>query len=207
MVTRSWRACPIPIAGGEHEFTAVGFGDIIRRQLHHVLQPDACWCGGMTELVKIYRLRMLTACVCPHRGAEPWGLHALAALDPEPLAESGRPWMTWVEGNRRFVTELCRFQIALDSECRLALRHSRCPFTEAAAARKSFLPLFLPSPSSSPPAAAARRGLSRVPGVIESLSSFAFLGSLAIRSFASPTSVARLKSRASGPSMRETTSL
>jgi L-alanine-DL-glutamate epimerase-like enolase superfamily enzyme len=27
-----------------------------------------------------------------------WGLHAVAALDPQPLAESGRPWMTWVRG-------------------------------------------------------------------------------------------------------------
>src|SRR5687768_3178711 len=93
------RECPIPIAGGEHEFTATGFGDIIRRRLHHVLQPDVCWCGGMTELVKIYRLAHAQDLrVCPHRGAEPWGLHAMAALDPDPLAESGRPWMTWVEG-------------------------------------------------------------------------------------------------------------
>ncbi len=36
--------------------------------------------------------------VCPHRGAEIWALPALAALDPQPLAESGRPWMTWVGG-------------------------------------------------------------------------------------------------------------
>jgi hypothetical protein len=36
--------------------------------------------------------------VVPHRGAEVWGLHAVAALDHEPLAESGRPWMTWVRG-------------------------------------------------------------------------------------------------------------
>jgi hypothetical protein len=25
-------------------------------------------------------------------------LHAIAALDADPLAESGRPWMTWVHG-------------------------------------------------------------------------------------------------------------
>lgn len=93
------RDCPIPIAGGEHEFTASVFGEIIRRRLHHILQPDVCWCGGMTELVKIYRLAQAAGLrVCPHRGAEPWGLHAIAALDPEPLAESGRPWLTWVEG-------------------------------------------------------------------------------------------------------------
>ncbi|MGE3807797.1 MAG: mandelate racemase/muconate lactonizing enzyme family protein [Gemmataceae bacterium] len=97
---RTLRAqCPIPIAGGEHEFTALGFAEIIEQQLHQVLQPDICWCGGMTEMVKIYALaRQAGLRVCPHRGAEIWGLHALAGLDPDPLAESGRPWMTWVGG-------------------------------------------------------------------------------------------------------------
>ncbi len=91
------RCCPIPIAGGEHEFTAMGFAELIERRLHHILQPDACWCGGMTELIKIYGMAKDAGLrVCPHRGAEAWGLHAIAALDPEPLAETGRPWLTWV---------------------------------------------------------------------------------------------------------------
>jgi len=91
--------CPIPIAGGEHEFTAAGFAEIIDRRLHHILQPDVCWCGGLTELIKIYALAAKAGLrVCPHRGAEIWALHAIAALDKQPLAESGRPWMTWVEG-------------------------------------------------------------------------------------------------------------
>ena len=93
------RECPIPIAGGEHEFTAAAFGELIERRLHQVVQPDVCWCGGMTELVKIYAIaRRHGVRVCPHRGAEVWGLHALAALDSDPLAETGRPWMTWVGG-------------------------------------------------------------------------------------------------------------
>ncbi len=90
---------PIPIAGGEHEFTARAFEELIDRRLHHVLQPDVCWVGGMTELVKIYTAANQAGVrVCPHRGAEVWALPALAALDPHPLAESGRPWMTWVGG-------------------------------------------------------------------------------------------------------------
>jgi L-rhamnonate dehydratase len=97
------KTCPIPIAGGEHEFTAAAFGALIERRLHHVLQPDVCWCGGMTELVKIYRQAAEYGLrVCPHRGAELWGLHAIAALDPQPLAESGRPWMKWVGGQPPF---------------------------------------------------------------------------------------------------------
>jgi L-rhamnonate dehydratase len=98
------RDCPVPIAGGEHEFTAIGFEPLIAERLHHVLQPDVCWCGGMTELVKIYRrARAAGLRVCPHRGSELWGLHALAALDPDPLAETGRPWMSWVRGQPTIV--------------------------------------------------------------------------------------------------------
>ncbi len=92
-------SCPLPIAGGEHEFTAVGFAPLIEGRLHRILQPDVCWCGGLTALIEIYRMtRAAGLRVCPHRGAEVWALHALAALDPDPLAESGRPWMTWVRG-------------------------------------------------------------------------------------------------------------
>jgi len=90
---------PVPIAGGEHEFGARGFAELMARGCHAVYQPDVCWCGGLTQLVEIYRLaRAHGVSVCPHRGSETWGLHAIAALDPQPLAESGRPWMEWVGG-------------------------------------------------------------------------------------------------------------
>lgn len=93
------RESAIPIAGGEHEYTARAFQKLIDEELLQVLQPDVCWCGGLTELVKIYRMAQGTGIrVCPHRGSELWALHALAGLDPDPLPESGRPWMTWVGG-------------------------------------------------------------------------------------------------------------
>ena len=93
------RRSPVPIAGGEHEFTARAFAELMDRGCHRIYQPDICWCGGMTQLLEIYRLaREHGVRVCPHRGSEVWGLHAIAALDPEPLAESGRPWMEWVGG-------------------------------------------------------------------------------------------------------------
>jgi L-rhamnonate dehydratase len=93
------RHSPIPIAGGEHEYTAAAFAELIERRVHQVLQPDVCWCGGLTELIKVYDLaRRAGLRVCPHRGAELWSLPVLAALDPQPLAEIGRPWMSWVGG-------------------------------------------------------------------------------------------------------------
>jgi L-rhamnonate dehydratase len=96
--------CPIPIASGEHEYTAKAFEVIIQEKLHAFVQPDVCWCGGMTELVKIYKMAEGTdVVVCPHRGAEAWSIHAIGALSPEPFAESGRPWMTWVKGTPEIV--------------------------------------------------------------------------------------------------------
>lgn len=90
---------PVPIAGGEHEYLAEGFQHLIRHRLHAVLQPDINWCGGLTTLVEIYRLAEEAGLrVCPHRGSEAFAVHAIAALDPAPLAESGRKWFTCLEG-------------------------------------------------------------------------------------------------------------
>ena len=56
-------------------FTIECAAELIQRRLHQVVQPDVCWCGGMTELVKIYRLaREHGVRVCPHRGGEIWAL-------------------------------------------------------------------------------------------------------------------------------------
>ncbi len=97
-------ACPIPIASGEHEYTAKAFEVIIEERLHAFVQPDVCWCGGMTELLKVYRMAEGTdAIVCPHRGGEAWSIHATGALGDPAFAESGRPWMKWVKGGPEIV--------------------------------------------------------------------------------------------------------
>lgn len=93
------RRSPIPIAGGEHEYNEIGFRELLRRKALTVWQPDACWCGGMTQLRNIVALGQEAGIwVVPHRGVEVWGLHAIAALSDNPLAESGRPWVTWLRG-------------------------------------------------------------------------------------------------------------
>ena len=76
---------------------------MLDRKAHTVLQPDASWCGGLTQLRKIYALAAERGVwVVPHRGGEVWGLHAVAAFGGGgvdlPLAESGRPWITWLRG-------------------------------------------------------------------------------------------------------------
>jgi L-rhamnonate dehydratase len=94
------RRSPVPIAGGEHEYTEHGFRELAERGVFSVWQPDATWTGGMTQMRAIYTLAADRGVrVCPHRGAEVWGLHAIAALDAQPLAESPRPWITWLRGH------------------------------------------------------------------------------------------------------------
>jgi L-rhamnonate dehydratase len=96
------RQSPIPIAGGEHEYTTDGFRTLIDGGLHSVLQPDINWCGGLTTLIEVYKLAGRAGLrVCPHRGSEPFALHAIAALDDRPLAESPRPWFNCLRGAPR----------------------------------------------------------------------------------------------------------
>lgn len=91
--------CPIPIAGGEHEYTEQGFKELIDRRLHAVLTPDINWCGGLTTVIEIYRMAQTAKVqVCLHRGCEPFALHALAALENPPLAESPRTWFNCLKG-------------------------------------------------------------------------------------------------------------
>lgn len=46
-------ATRIPIAGGECEFTRWGFRRLLTERLVHVLQPDTCSAGGLSECKKI----------------------------------------------------------------------------------------------------------------------------------------------------------
>ncbi|MBA3429633.1 MAG: mandelate racemase/muconate lactonizing enzyme family protein [Actinobacteria bacterium] len=89
----------IPVSGGEHEFTIWGYREILAKQAMDVWQPDASWVGGMTTMRQIFELGQANGIwVVPHRGSEVWGLHAIFGLSDRPLAETGRPWVTWVQG-------------------------------------------------------------------------------------------------------------
>jgi D-galactarolactone cycloisomerase len=44
---------PIPVAGGEAEFTRFGFREILRHRAMDILQPDICAAGGLSECKKI----------------------------------------------------------------------------------------------------------------------------------------------------------
>ena len=81
-------AAPTLIAGGEHEFTHFGFADIARADALGLWQPDITWCGGITAGLRIINLaRDAGIPVSPHRGAEVWGLHLIAASEWADFAE------------------------------------------------------------------------------------------------------------------------
>jgi D-galactarolactone cycloisomerase len=44
---------PIPVAGGECEFTRWGFREVLKRRAIDILQPDTCAAGGLSECKKI----------------------------------------------------------------------------------------------------------------------------------------------------------
>ena len=79
---------PVLVAGGEHEFSHHGFAEIARVGALDLWQPDITWCGGITAGLRILDIaRPDSIPVCPHRGAEVWGLHLIAATDCMDLAE------------------------------------------------------------------------------------------------------------------------
>lgn len=79
---------PTLIAGGEHEFTHVGFADVARTGAYDVWQPDITWCGGITAGLRVVEMgKQAEVEVVPHRGGEVWGLHLIAATDCEDFAE------------------------------------------------------------------------------------------------------------------------
>jgi L-alanine-DL-glutamate epimerase-like enolase superfamily enzyme len=57
------------ITGGEHEYTRWGIKALLDAQAVDILQPDATWAGGLTEMVKICALASAAAIpVIPHHG-------------------------------------------------------------------------------------------------------------------------------------------
>jgi L-alanine-DL-glutamate epimerase-like enolase superfamily enzyme len=81
------RETPIPISGGEHEFSRYGFQQIIDAEAMDILQPDLRRCGGFTEARKIAALASTAGLtVIPHA----YGiahLHFAAATPNVPLVE------------------------------------------------------------------------------------------------------------------------
>lgn len=81
------KAAPMPISGGEHEFTRWGYKELLERGAVDILQPDVHRCGGLTELLRIDAMASAyDVPVIPHTGTNPH-LHFIAASTNAPMAE------------------------------------------------------------------------------------------------------------------------
>ena len=77
------RLSPVPISGGEHEYTRWGFKVLMDREAMHVYQPDPAWCGGITETMKILALASAyDTKVALHSSLTSLSVHVSSACSP-----------------------------------------------------------------------------------------------------------------------------
>ena len=80
------RQSPVPISGGEHEYTRWGAHQLLAAGAVDVLQADTYWAGGITEMLKIMALASVyDVPVIPHGSSTPANMHLIAS-QPEPVA-------------------------------------------------------------------------------------------------------------------------
>ncbi len=92
------RQQPIPVAGGETEFTRWGFREVLARRAMDILQPDTCAAGGLSECKKIADMALAFGVrYVPHVWGTGIGLAAalqlLAVLPDNPPRHTPRPPM------------------------------------------------------------------------------------------------------------------
>jgi L-rhamnonate dehydratase len=91
------RNSPVPIAGGEHEYTRWGLKALMDARACDVLQPDIYWAGGISEMQKICALASAYDLpVIPHGHSVPATVHLIAAwpVTTCPLLEYLIKWNT-----------------------------------------------------------------------------------------------------------------
>jgi L-rhamnonate dehydratase len=76
-------ASPVPISGGEHEYTRWGARDYFTAGAVDVYQADTFWAGGISEMVKIFALASAFEIqAIPHGHSVPVNAHLTAAQSP-----------------------------------------------------------------------------------------------------------------------------
>lgn len=76
-------ASPVPISGGEHEYTRYGIKTLLDARAVDVMQADTYWAGGVSEMVKICTLcSAYDIPIVPHGHSVPANVQLSAALPP-----------------------------------------------------------------------------------------------------------------------------
>jgi L-alanine-DL-glutamate epimerase-like enolase superfamily enzyme len=86
---------PVPISGGEHEYTRWGAREYFEARAVDIYQADTVWAGGVSEMLKIFAMGSAFGVeVIPHGGAVPINAHLTAAQSPAttPLIEYLVQW-------------------------------------------------------------------------------------------------------------------
>jgi L-alanine-DL-glutamate epimerase-like enolase superfamily enzyme len=96
-------ASPIPISGGEHEYTRWGIKQLLDARAVDVLQADIYWCGGISETQKICALASAYDIpLIPHGHSTPASAHLIAAW-PEPTTPLLEYLIKWNEVHQYFL--------------------------------------------------------------------------------------------------------
>ena len=75
------------VATGEHEYGRLGFRMLLEMGCCDVIQPDVCWCGGITELIKISALAdAYNVLLIPHCSSV-YGYHFVVTRHHSPFTE------------------------------------------------------------------------------------------------------------------------
>jgi L-alanine-DL-glutamate epimerase-like enolase superfamily enzyme len=99
------RESPVPISGGEHEYTRWGLHALMRSEAVDVLQPDIYWAGGITEMLKICALASAYDLpVVPHGHSTPATVHLIAS-QPEPLMPILEYLLKWNDVHQFFLRD------------------------------------------------------------------------------------------------------
>ena len=110
------------IAGYETEYTRYGYRELIVRRAVDIVQPNVCWCGGISEGKKIAVLASAFHLECaPHTFGSPLtlicNLHLAASLPNATMVEfdrTGNPMM------RELLEEPLKIDAESRSRCRAA---------------------------------------------------------------------------------------
>ena len=84
------RAIPwMPLATGEDHHGRHAFLPLIENRAVDILQPDLCWCGGLSEAIKIYSIAEAAGLqtILHLGGSTPFGQHFSLAMPEAPIAE------------------------------------------------------------------------------------------------------------------------
>jgi L-alanine-DL-glutamate epimerase-like enolase superfamily enzyme len=97
------RESPVPISGGEHEYTRWGIHQLLEVRAVDVLQPDVAWAGGITEMLKICALASTYGIpVVPHGHSVPATMHLISA-QPEPVTPLLEYLVKWNDVHQFFL--------------------------------------------------------------------------------------------------------